>query len=475
LAKTETTTLSTSMTEFFTVSKRASKSSKVWVSWLPYLILGLAGNAGMWCLSLFYLKVTPPIYTSNWVLSLPGTVSNTNISLPDTGNASSQEVSPYANTAQDPRENYKFIATSDAVKKVASHQLNIPLNKFGQPRIKIIDNTTLMSFELSGSSPEEAQKKALAYYKAFQGRLSELRAKEAAQREAKFQGKLIEAQKNLERAQSRLSDYQFSSGFTSPAQIEKLSETIEKLRQQRAETIAQQQQNSARFKQLSDTLDVTTARASDAFILKADQLFQQYLKDYNEATAKLVLLNSKYLPDNPAIVQAKIELDSVKTALVNRSISLLGRPINPANLAQLINVQSDSAREPLFKELFTSQVEKQGFKASAQEIDQQIALLEKRLKTLSRSSSTVEALKRDLQISEALFSTTLASLDVRNSDVFGSYPEVQLVTEPSFPDTPSSPKKKLVLIGTALGSLLLSTGLFLKLLSSNRTDTKKKN
>lgn len=461
------------MTEFFTVYKRASKSSKIWLNWLPYLTLGLAGNAGMWCLSLLYLKVTPPVYTSNWVLSLPGTVINTNISLPDTGNASSQEVSPYANSAQDPREIYKFIATSDAVEKSAANQLNIPLQKLGKPRVKIIDNTTLMGFEISGNSPEEAKKKALAFYQALQTRLSELRAKEAAQREAKFKGKLIEAQQKLERTQKRLSDYQVSSGFASPAQIEKLSETIEKLRQERAEILAQQQQNSARLRQLSDTLDVTTARASDAFILKADQLFQQYLKDYNEATAKLVLLNSKYLPDNPTIIQAKIQLDSVKNALVNRSINLLGRPVDPVTLAQLINLQSDSAREPLFKELFTSQVEKQGFKASAKEIDQQISLLEERLKTLSRSSSTVEALKRDLQISEAIFSATLASLDGRNSDVFGSYPEVQLVTEPTFPDTPSSPKKKLVLLGTALGSLLLSTGLILAWLHRYQAKTKK--
>jgi uncharacterized protein involved in exopolysaccharide biosynthesis len=441
------------------------------LSWILYLLLGLATNAAMWGLAFFYIKATPAVYISNWTLSLPGTVTNTRLNLPNSGTASSEAVSPYANTAQDPRENYKFIATSKQVQKAAATQLNIPEEKFGQPRIKIVNNTTLITFELSGRTPEEAQKKSFAFYKAFQARLNELRTEEVAQREAKMQGPISDAQKKLALAQKRLSDYQVGSGLSSATQIEQLSNTIEELRKRRVEVGAQQQQSSASLRQLSTNLDVSAPQASDAFILKADQQLQQYLKEYNASTAALVLLNSKYLPDNPAVVREQSKLDSVKAAIVARSRSLLGRPVNEATLAQL-NIggsdQSGTPRETLFKDLVTSQVEQQGLKANVQELDQQIAQLEARLKTLARSGSTLESLRRDLQLAEAVFSSTLASSDLGKSKLLGSYPEVQLLAEPSLPDSPTSPKKKLILLGAALGSLLTDSGIALLLLYKHR-------
>lgn len=459
------------MTKFFNIPYQTPTLPKVRLSWIPFLFLGLVANAGMWGLALFYLKVTPPSYTSSWTLSLPGTVNNTKLNLPNSGTASSEATSPYANTAQDPREIYKFIATSDLVQKAAAKELNLPPKKFGQPRVKIVNNTTLMSFELSGSTPEETQKKSFAFHKALLARLNELRIEEAAQKYAKMQGPISEAQKKLTAAQKRLSEYQVESGLASTTQIEQLSSTIEQLRKQRVEVLAQKQSSSSKLSQLSSNLEVTAPQASDAFTLKADQLFQQYLKDYNASTTTLVLLSSKYLPDNPAVVREQSKLDSVKTALLNRSRVLLGRPVDEAKLAQL-NIggseQNATSREVLFKDLVTSQVEQQGLKANVEELDKQIAQLEARLKNLAQSGSRLEAFKRDMQLAEAVFSSTLASSDIGKSPLVGSYPDVQLLAEPNLPDTPVSPKKNLVFLGTSFGSLLTITGLGLLALFKHR-------
>ena len=449
------------MTEIYSTSSRFVKSTKMSGRWLLYLLLGLVGNAGMWSLALFYLKVTPPIYASNWTLSLPGTVINARITLPNTGTASAEGISPYANTTQDPRENYKVIASSEVVQKTAATQARISPKEFGKPRIKIVNNTTLISFQFTGKSPEDAQKKSLAFYKAFQARLNELRTEEIAQRETKFQGKLREAQKKVKNSQRRLADYQFRSGFASNVQIEQLSDQIEQLRRQKSEIIAQQQQSNARLKQISTNLNLSALQATDALILKADQLFQQHLKDYTEVNAKLVLLNSKYLPNHPAVLREQSQLNSVKTALLTRSQVLLRRPVDPATLEQINMDQSGSVQENFLKEMVTSQVDHQGYTASAQTIDRQIAQLETKLKTLTESASVVEALRRDMQIEEAVFSSTLASLDIRNTDVLGSYPEVQLIEEPSFSDEPIAPKKKLVLLGPSAGTFFSITVLFL--------------
>lgn len=449
------------MTQIYSTSSRFVKSTKMSGRWLLYLFLGLVGNASMWSLALFYLKATPPVYESSWTLSLPGTVANTKISLPNTGAAEAQGVSPYANTAQDPREIYKVIASSEVVQKAAATQAKISPKEFGKPRIKIINNTTLMSFQTTGKNPEEAQKKSLVFYNAFQSRLNELRNEEINQREGKFQGKLREAKEKVKKSQRRLADYQFRSGFASNIQIEHLSDQIEQLRRQKSEVIAQQQQSNARLRQISTNLNVSTLQAKDALILKADQLFQQYLKDYTTVKAKLTLLNSKYLPNHPAVVSEENQLNSIKNALLTRSQMLLGRTVDQASIEQLNMEQTGSTQENFLKEIVTSQVDQQGYIASSQTIDRQIAQLETKLKTLTESASVVEALKRDMQIDEAVLSSTLARLDVRNTDILGSYPEVQLIEEPSFSDEPIAPKKKLVLLGPAASTFFSITGLFL--------------
>jgi uncharacterized protein involved in exopolysaccharide biosynthesis len=68
---------------------------------------------------------------------------------------------------------------------------------------------------------------------------------------------------------------------------------------------------------------------------------------------------------------------------------------------------------------------------------------------------------RDVQIAEAVFSSTLARLDLSKSNVSSSYPQIQIFTEPTIPTAASAPNKKLVLLGAALGSLFCTNGLLL--------------
>jgi uncharacterized protein involved in exopolysaccharide biosynthesis len=452
------------ITEFPRAYNSSEKLLKTQRRWIPYLFLGMAINGAIWSSALLLMKVMPRTYTSDWTLTLPGSGSSTNVNLPGLGGAVSEATSPYANQSQDPRETYKFLITSEPVLLAAAEQLNMPKKKFGKPKVAIVTNTTLMTLESTGDSPEEAQKKSLVLYNVFKARLKELRSQEAAQREASVQEALKGAGKKLELAQKRLSDYQFRSGLASNTQIEQLSAQIEELRKARAEIVAQQQQSNARLQQLSTNLNVTTPQASEVLILKADQLFQQSLKDYIESTAKLSVLNAKYLPNHPAIVREQGVQNSAKSALLERSQSLLGHPVEPGALGQINRgdiSQNNSTREILFKDLITAQVDRQGFQASAQELEQQIAQLEARLKKMTEYGSTLESLRRDMQISETVFSSTVARLDVNKSDIFGSYPEVQLLTQPSLPDSSKGPQKKLILLGAVASSFFCTNGLIL--------------
>ncbi|NJM28058.1 MAG: hypothetical protein HC856_07140 [Pseudanabaena sp. RU_4_16] len=435
--------------------------SKHW-RYLKYFALGLITNAALWGLAAIYLKVAPPTYTSNWALILPGVGTGVNVNLPGIGQATSSSSSPFGSNSMDPRANYQFIATDEAVLKEAATSLNISLKELGKPKVKLIDNTSIVQFEVSGSSPTEAQMRSHAIVNALQNKLNRLRFEEILKREQSSQNNLKIAQAKLQKTQKQLSDYKAKSGLSSSDQIKDLSTNIEQLRKQKVESYAQVQQTTNRLEQLSSDLGLTVSEASGAFKLQADRLFQQNLKDYSESSASLVILKTKWGDNHPLVIKEVARQQATRKALLNRASSLLGRKVSQANLGQLnIKEETGSGRETLFRDLVTVQSEQKGAVAQERAIAGQIVQLETRLQNLVQKQTTLDSLQREVQIAEAVFASTLAKLDLGKSDIFASYPIAQLIAEPTLPDTASSPKPLYVFLGAGVSSLLIATGLIL--------------
>lgn len=430
--------------------------------WTNYLLILLVANVGIWMASLFYLSKAKTTYVSEWSINIPGSGSNANINLPNIGQATSQDDSAYSGGTYDPRENYKAIASSEQVLKAAATAVNMSLKEFGKPRIKIVDNTTFMELEVKGSTPEEAEKKAIALSDALEARLTQLRREEISQQNGRLQAGIDDLRRKLKNSQERLSNYKAKSGLSSEEQLTNLATNIETLRKQRAELIAQEQQSKARFAELSSNLSLSSQDASDAFILQADTLFQNYLKNYNDAKTKLITLTARFLPDHPVVVTQKTELTSAEQALINRAEELLKRSFTMADVDRLNfgnNDTSGSKRTNFSEQLITANLDSQGFQAQVQALDREIGILENRLRILSQRQVVIEDLKRDVQISEAVFSSTIARIDLAKSNVSSSYPPIQILALPSLPKSPKGPTKEMVLIGTVVGSLFLSSGI----------------
>ncbi|MBE9182377.1 hypothetical protein IQ268_27910 [Oculatella sp. LEGE 06141] len=451
------------MTQTFHPTTTYSEAAPPRGRWLWFLITGVIANVALWSIALIYLKTAEPAYVSGLSVTLPNAGSETRIDLPQIGNTTSQERTPYDRPNSDPREGYKYIATSKPVIDAAAAELGISSGEFGRPRVETIDNTTLMELQVEGETPEQAQQKAIALYDAFQERLNQLRIEERTRRDSGVQRTLQDAQRKLETAQARLSQFKASSGLTSGNQVDQLATNIEQLRSQRAVLFADQQQANAQLRQISGSLNISSNQAADAFKLGADQLFQQNLSDYSQASASLNALSQQLGANHPIIVRERTRQEAARDAMLNRGRTVLGRAVDETSLAQLslasVNQSGSSSREGLFSQVITAQVDQQGLTARAAELDRQISLLEGRLARQTQSLSTLEALNRDVTISEALFSSALTRLDLGASDSFGSYPQTQLLTEPSLPSEPAGPKPIFVIFGATIGSLLITTGL----------------
>jgi uncharacterized protein involved in exopolysaccharide biosynthesis len=435
-------------------------------SWKYYLAIIIFSNIAIWFITLLFLHRAPRLYTSQWTSILASTSSNTNVDLPGIGNTTSQQNSPYSDKIQDPRENYKFLAESEFVLKTAASSLKMSMADFGQPRVKIIDNSTLLNFEITGNSPKEAKSKASALNRALEWNLNRLRKGEMRRQDEVFQQGLAKSREKLDFAQKRLLAYKLNSGLVVNEQVTQLSDSIENLRNQRAVVISQWRQASAQLGQLSKNINLSAKQAANAFLLQADTQLQQNLKDYSDASSSLNIISSQLGPIHPAVLNEKAKRDAARSALLARSKSLLGEPISLQELVHL-NLKNGTAtvgsapREDLFKQVITTQVSQQGFVRQSQELEQQISQLEKRLAGLGQKASKLGELEREVKVSEAVFTSTLARLDIGKIDPLSAYPNIQTFAEPSLPETPSSPKTQFILFGATLSSILITTGLIL--------------
>jgi uncharacterized protein involved in exopolysaccharide biosynthesis len=435
-------------------------------SWKYYLAIIIFSNIAIWFITLLFLHRAPRLYTSQWTSILASTSSNTNVDLPGIGNTTSQQSSPYSDKIQDPRENYKFLAESEFVLKTAASSLKMSMADFGQPRVKIIDNSTLLNFEITGNSPKEAKSKASALNRALEWNLNRLRKGEMRRQDEVFQQGLAKSREKLDFAQKRLLAYKLNSGLVVNEQVTQLSDSIENLRNQRAVVISQWRQASAQLGQLSKNINLSAKQAANAFLLQADTQLQQNLKDYSDASSSLNIISSQLGPIHPAVLNEKAKRDAARSALLARSKSLLGEPISLQELVHL-NLKNGTAtvgsapREDLFKQVITTQVSQQGFVRQSQELEQQISQLEKRLAGLGQKASKLGELEREVKVSEAVFTSTLARLDIGKIDPLSAYPNIQTFAEPSLPETPSSPKTQFILFGATLSSILITTGLIL--------------
>lgn len=426
------------------------------------VLIGLV-NALIWMPACLYLLLTKSVYTSKWALILPSQGIATSLNLPEIGQATSSAGPGISGSTHDTRANYEYIFASDHVLAHAAKLSRLSPQEFGKPRIRLIDNTTMMQFEVTGRSPVDAQRKSLALYQAAQARLGELRDLELREREIPAELTLLSVQQKLKEAQQKVTNYKLGSGLSSSDQVKDLSGSIEQLRRQRAEVLAGELSASRRLAQLSLSLGLTPPQAADAFQLQVDQVFQQHLKDYSDATSSLRLLTGKFGSRNPRVIKESNKRDSALQNLLLRSRHLLGKnmPLSVISKLALSTSVSTSGRDSLLQSLVTVQADQRALDGQASALDTQIRTLERRLGGIAKPLSTLESLLRNEQIAQAVFASTLAKLDLGRGDLYSSYPLVQMAVQPTLATEPSTPKTGFVLGGALLGSILSSLGLLL--------------
>ncbi|MGF1486523.1 MAG: hypothetical protein ACFBSE_05355 [Prochloraceae cyanobacterium] len=441
-------------------SDRGARNNKF--NWNFWLKAGIGLNVAVWGLGGFLLMWMGSTYVSRGAAIVSAAGSQVKVQVPGVGQASDAgDNSPYRYLfGVDPRENYQYIAQSEAVLSEAAKAMNMSLEDFGEPELTLSRGTTVIEFELEGNTPEEAREKAMAFYRAFVDRIQYLREEEQQRQENNTQEGLETIRDRLDGAQKKLAEFQTNSPLKVSDQIDQLSDRLEQMRVAQAELVAEQRAAESRFNQLAASIGISPTQATEALRLLDDDVFQKNLQIYSSTSANLQVIYSKFTPQSPHAIQEENKKRLAEQALFDRSRALLGRAIDES-IINRISLGNNQTKSQLIQQAIGVLAEERALQARVIGLQEQISRLENRLNVLVGQRYHHDRLTRDAQVAESIFVSKLAQIDGNKAENATSYPILQLLIEPDLPED-SEISTKVTIAISALGiTFLTATGLIL--------------
>jgi uncharacterized protein involved in exopolysaccharide biosynthesis len=421
----------------------------------PYLSLCLIGYAFIALIVVLYLHKTP-VYKSELELVLPGTGASSSVSLDNVGQVNSQTSAPFSAGGFNPRVNYKEMLLSRGVLGLAREKLSLSVMGFGQPKITLTEQTSILVISITGSSAAQSQAKAWALYESLQQEINRLRADEVSLRDFSIQGVLAEYRVRLNEARGNILAFQEGSFLVSQDQFSLLVASLQSLKEKQLYLHGQETNIRDYSYGLSKKLGVTADLAGKAFILQSDVEFRGLLKELDASTSRLSEFQSRWGVGHPKVVAEQQRYQGARKALLQRSNLIAGE--HAANTFSSLNLEMNPKRAQMFADLIEASARREGMSAELADMQRSELLLNDQLKIYARESAVLDRLQREFDLAEAIFTSAAARLEAGKADVFASYPIVQLLTEPSLPSEVNSPIPQLGFAAGIVGFIFITSG-----------------
>jgi uncharacterized protein involved in exopolysaccharide biosynthesis len=424
-----------------------------------YIVLFSLMSAAVWFPIVSYLKFTPYSYTSTVSLILPGNGSSSSVNLSNIGQSTTSSSSAYSSNAISPTETYKRLLNANRVRLSAANALGLDITGVSEARIKLVDETSLIHFEMNGASPEMAQKKADYLLAAFQAELEILREDEQQNRENAARRAIDGYGIDMGKVRNRITVVQTQSGLMSFDHYQQLNTKVDTLEDEVREVEVDFRQAEDRVADLAKSLGVSSEIAALNLRLHADEQFQNLTTAVSEHASKLAQKRGKFGDRHPQVISANAALMGTMTEMAARAHALTG--LDQATILDVIDVSPGTERGALLAELVKATSDCEGLKAKFKLLKE--ILVEKRadMVRLAPFATQLDELSRDYQVAEAVFASAMARNDSTKSDVYASYPLVQVLEDASLPLQPSSPRRTIALAAGIAACIMFFMGLVL--------------
>lgn len=422
--------------------------------WRRYVLGWGVSVVGVAVLGTGYMMFWPKSYTSEMTLILPGAGAGANVSVQSIGQASSIVSSPFGQSSLSPKVIYKQIAESDQVLGMAAESLGLEAKEFGQPRIKMVDLTAVLLFEVRGASPELARDKAKALLAALDKQLDSLRRDEIDKRAGAVQASLVDYRASLDQARRRVLEFQQSTGLVSLAQFSDLTTTLEQTKRKLIELRGEVARLESQQGSLATELGMSADEAVKAMTLAADPSFVRVVRDLADARLQFADRSSRLGTGHPQVIRERARRDqllgSTQAMLHRAGLADADRAID------IVSTIDTPTRAELVQQLVRGRAELLGKKRQLADLEGEATAAQRAVERFSPAAAGLEDLQKKQLVAEAVYSSAVARIDTNRADVYASYPLVQVLAEPSLPERPSSPRLLFAAIGV-FGGLVLAT------------------
>lgn len=417
-----------------------------------YAAFAIFGGTLIWAPITGYLKTAPLSYKSTTSLILPGSGASASLNLNGIGQASSYANSAFASNAISPTETYKRLLGADRILDAAASTLEIPRSELGQPRVDLVDQTSLIKFEMTGASPIDSQVRGEAILKAFFVELDALRADEQATREDSGLQAIADYRASVAATRDEISALQAASGLLSVDQYQALLDRNAELENNVRNKSATLSEKQAAVRGLEAQLGLTSTDAAMTLKLFADGAYLALMAEAATFSAALAEANSQFGSRHPNVVAARNAHHTANVAAIVRAKAVTG--LDGATLATL-DLAPQGARADLLAQLVRMDAEWTGLSQELATLQAQLAKGSEDLNRTATAAAELQDLERDFSVAEAVFASAIARAQSTKSDVFASYPLVQILENPSLPQKPSSPNRKLALAAGIAATFML--------------------
>ncbi|WP_299934438.1 hypothetical protein [uncultured Pelagimonas sp.] len=420
---------------------------------LRYVSMFGMGLVAVWLPSLGYITTATPQFTSQFSLILPGAGSSTSVNLNKFGQASSYANSAFANGSISPTETYKRLIVADRILNAAAMVEQVSREDFGRPKIKLVDQTNLIHVELSADAAPAAQSRARALLASFFAEIDALRQDEIVQRQAGGEDAIADYVTSVRANRTLISDLREDSGLMSADQFKGRVAALEVLAERLQTLNGTAASQASRVANLESALQISAQHAAATLKLFSDEEYRVALAELAEAAALFATAKSKFGARHPERQAAQRTHETAQKAVLTLAASVTG--FSMAEVRSLDRAP-DGARADLLSELVREHATLEALRKEVSTLSAQHRKDAAEIQRLEPVASELEDRQRDFAVAEAVFASAIARSQSSKTDIYASYPLVQVLEDPNLPTRPSSPKTKLVLAAAIAASLMLA-------------------
>ncbi|CUI68157.1 GumC family protein [Cognatishimia activa] len=429
--------------------KRITRYTGVCLIWIALIWVPILG----------YLGSAPPKYTSTMSLILPGSGVSASVNMEGIGQASSFASSAFASNSLSPTQTYKRLLRADRILDAAATSLMTERQYLPRPKVTLVDQTGLIHVEMTGVSPEEARDRNQAILTAFFTEVEALRADDLEEREEGAVKAIEEYRDSVLATRQAVNNLQTQTGFISKDQFDRQVTDNDNRQTEVVGLRAELEEKVAFVAQMQAALGLTPLQAARALDLYSDQRYLALVADLADKATLRNEVGALYGARHPERQKAETDYARAFEATVDAAMAVTGLP---RDVAEKLNVSQFGDRTSLLAELLRNEAERAGLEAQYLELNRRYMQEKNRLERAALAASKLEDLQRDFQVAEAVFASAIARAQSSKTDVFASYPLVQVLENPSLPEEGTASRKKMALLAgfgaTFLVLMALSLG-----------------